>query len=122
MAGQHHQCCGHELGQTPGDGEGLGGLVCCSPWACKQSDMAGQLNTTTSLHLMLETTLRRVVTVSLTLYLMRLRHREVDSFPGVLNLGVPSLEPKLLTTVPWPGHLWSGHSYLSSWFSHECSF
>ena len=27
MAGQHHQCNGHELGQTPGDGEGQGGLV-----------------------------------------------------------------------------------------------
>ena len=23
---------GHELGQTPGDGEGPGGLACCSPW------------------------------------------------------------------------------------------
>lgn len=57
---------------------------------------------------MLKTTLRRVVTVSLILYLMRLRHREVDGFPGVLNLGNPSLEPKLLTSVPWPGRLWSG--------------
>ena len=32
MAGWHHQCNGHELGQTCGDGEGQGGLVCCSPW------------------------------------------------------------------------------------------
>ena len=23
---------GHELGQTLGDGEGPGSLVCCSPW------------------------------------------------------------------------------------------
>ena len=38
MAGQHHRCNGHELGQTPGDGEGQGGLVCCSPWACEESD------------------------------------------------------------------------------------
>ena len=28
----HHQFIGHELGQTPGDGEGQGRLVCCSPW------------------------------------------------------------------------------------------
>ena len=28
----------HELGQTPGDGEGQGGLVCCSPWGRKKSD------------------------------------------------------------------------------------
>ena len=29
---------GHELGQTPRDGERLGGLVHCSPWGCSQSD------------------------------------------------------------------------------------
>ena len=26
MAGWHHRCNGHELGQTPEDGEGQGGL------------------------------------------------------------------------------------------------
>ena len=30
--GWHHQLNVHELGQTPGDGEGQGSLVCCSPW------------------------------------------------------------------------------------------
>ena len=30
MAGWHHRRKGHELGQTPGDGEGQGGLACCS--------------------------------------------------------------------------------------------
>ena len=25
-------CNGHEPGQTLGDGEGQGGLACCSPW------------------------------------------------------------------------------------------
>ena len=29
MAGWHHQCNDHELGQTLGDCEGQGGLVCC---------------------------------------------------------------------------------------------
>ena len=38
MAGQHHQCNEHVLGQTPGDGEGQGGLVCYSPWGYKDSD------------------------------------------------------------------------------------
>ena len=41
MAGWHHRCNGHEFGQTLGDGEGQGGLVCCSPWVCKESDMTG---------------------------------------------------------------------------------
>ena len=43
MAGQHHQCNEHELGQTPGDGKGQGRLVCCNPWD-RKSDMTGQLN------------------------------------------------------------------------------
>ena len=34
----------HELGQILGDGEGQGGLVCCSPWGCKESDMTESLN------------------------------------------------------------------------------
>ena len=35
MVGCHHQLNGHEVEQGPGDGEGLGSLVCCSPWATK---------------------------------------------------------------------------------------
>jgi hypothetical protein len=30
---------GLELGQTQGGSGGQGGLPCCSPWGCKQSDM-----------------------------------------------------------------------------------
>ena len=41
MTGRHHRCNEHELGQTPGDGEGQGGLACCSPWGRKESDMTG---------------------------------------------------------------------------------
>ena len=26
------------------DGEGQGGLACCSPWGCKESDMPERLN------------------------------------------------------------------------------
>ena len=37
MVGQHHQLRGHELEQTPGDGEGQGSLVCCSPWGRTES-------------------------------------------------------------------------------------
>ena len=43
-AGWHHQCNEHEAGQIPGDGEGQGGLACCSPWGCKELDMTEQLN------------------------------------------------------------------------------
>ena len=44
MAGVHHRCNEHELGQTLEDGEGQGGLACCSPWGHKEWDMTGQLN------------------------------------------------------------------------------
>ena len=44
MAGWHHQCNGHELRQTSGDGDGQRGLACCSPCVCKQSDTTGWLN------------------------------------------------------------------------------
>ena len=39
MIDWHHQLNGHEFGETPGDGEWLGSLVCCSPSGLKESDM-----------------------------------------------------------------------------------
>ena len=38
---------GHELGQTPKDGERQRGLVCCSPCGCKESDWTERLNNST---------------------------------------------------------------------------
>ena len=35
------RCNGHELGQTPGDGEGQGGLACYSLQGHEESDMTG---------------------------------------------------------------------------------
>ena len=40
----HHWLSGHEFEQTPGDGEGQGGLVCYSPRGCKESDTIEQLS------------------------------------------------------------------------------
>ena len=37
MAGWHHQLDGHEFEQDLGVGDGQGGLVCCSPWGCKEN-------------------------------------------------------------------------------------
>ena len=44
MAGLHHQLNGHECEQTPGDGEGQGSQVCCSPWGRKESNTTEWLN------------------------------------------------------------------------------
>ena len=38
MVGWHHLLNVHGSEQTPGDGEGWGGLACCSPWGCKGSN------------------------------------------------------------------------------------
>ena len=35
----HHQLNGPEFEHAPGDSEGHGSLVCCSPWGCKESDI-----------------------------------------------------------------------------------
>ena len=44
MVGWLHLLNGHEFEQAPGVGDGQGGLVCCGPWGCKESDMTEQLN------------------------------------------------------------------------------
>jgi len=44
MVGWHHRLNGHEFEQALGDGEGQGGLACCSPWGCKELDMTKRLN------------------------------------------------------------------------------
>ena len=44
MAGWHHQLNGPELEQTPGDAEGLGNLVCCSPMESQRADTVEWLN------------------------------------------------------------------------------
>ena len=45
MVGWHHRLLnGHGFEQTPGDGDGQGGLACCSPWGRRESGMTERLN------------------------------------------------------------------------------
>ena len=44
MVGWYDRLNGHEFEQTPGDNEGQGSLVCCSPWGQKESDTTERLN------------------------------------------------------------------------------
>ena len=44
MAGWHHQLDGCESEGTLEVGDGQGGLVCCSSWGRKQSNMTERLN------------------------------------------------------------------------------
>ena len=57
MVGWHHRLDGHGFEQALGDGEGQGGLVCCSPWSCKESDLT--VNEQRQKHLMHSVSLRQ---------------------------------------------------------------
>ena len=46
MVGWQHQLNGHEFEQAPGDGEGQGRLLCCSPWGHKELDTIQGMNNT----------------------------------------------------------------------------
>ena len=46
VVGCHHRLNRHELEKTPGVGDRQGGLACCSPWCCKESDMTEELSWT----------------------------------------------------------------------------
>ena len=44
MIGWHYQLDGHEFESSPEVGDGQGGLACCSPWGCTESQRATELN------------------------------------------------------------------------------
>ena len=44
MVGWHHWLNGLEFEQALGVGDGQGGLACCSPWGCRESDITEKLN------------------------------------------------------------------------------
>ena len=44
IVGWHQQFNGHELRQIPRDGKGQGGLACCSPGACEESNITWRQN------------------------------------------------------------------------------
>ena len=44
MAGWHHRLDGYEFEETPGAGDGQGGLTCCDSWGRKESDTTERLN------------------------------------------------------------------------------
>ena len=48
MVGWHHRLNGLDFEQAPGDSEGQGSLVCCSPSGHKESDTTEPLNNISS--------------------------------------------------------------------------
>ena len=54
----------HDFEQTPGDSEGEGSLVCCSPWGCKESDTTEWPNNNNSLRYLVWAQRTRTFSVS----------------------------------------------------------
>ena len=52
MVGWYHWLNGHEFEHPPGVVDGYWGLVCCSPWGCKELDTTERLNWTATLNLL----------------------------------------------------------------------
>ena len=52
MVGWHHLLGGHKLGQTSGNGQGQGSLVCCCAWVTERRTWLGDWTTTTILESM----------------------------------------------------------------------
>ena len=96
MVGWHHWLNGHEFEQTPGVGDGQGGLVCCSPWGRKELDMTEQLNNkkaqknwAASKHTPLEVNTLTIPS----------RHPSIQYGPWILII---CLDPPLSHFLAWP--------------------
>ena len=57
MVGCHHRLDGHEIGWTPGVGDGQGGLACCGSRGHKGSDTTERLNWTELISFLISLTL-----------------------------------------------------------------
>ena len=68
MVGWHHRFNGHQSEQTPGDSEGQGGLVSCSPRGCRQSDTTELLNNSKAKARRLLVAQSPVIQVSVTIF------------------------------------------------------
>ena len=70
-----------EFEQVPGDGEGQGNLVCCSPWGHKELDTTEQLNKIFYFQIEVQP-IDNIVSVSrsLRLFMFRLIHLEPSNF------------------------------------------
>ena len=51
MVGWHHWLNGHGFEQAPGDGDGQGSLLCCSPRGCKELETTERLDNNSHVNL-----------------------------------------------------------------------
>ena len=117
MAGWHHRCNGHELGQTLGDGEGQRGLACCSPQGYKESAMTGRMNNNINIlvnHLGVETSASEYIwlnilgvwchlntVLAILMYLENVLHNRQILFTVNLNFASLNYKFNLIDSSRW---------------------
>ena len=86
MVGWHHQFNGHGFEQALADGEGQGGLACCSLWGCTESDSTEQQQTSVDDFLppeMNKETVEEILGVFV---------KDMHCLGGLINLGLKTFE------------------------------
>ena len=91
-AGWHRRFNKHELGQTPGDGEGQGNLACCRPRGREESDTTWWLNNNDSGG--------------------RVQSRGLRVGGEEVGMGRPMCQLRFFL-LWWEGRIWSAHSQIS---------
>ena len=75
-----HRFNEHELGQTPGNGEGQGNLAYCSLWDCKESDMTWRLSNNNNICMCV------CIYMSIYIYHIFFIHLPVDVYLGCFQI------------------------------------
>ena len=127
MVGLHHWLNGHEFEQALGAGDGQEGLVCCSPWGCKETDMTEWLNWLTDPHYGAETS--RLISEHHHPFKLTHKIKHHNHTPGmilnesILEKAMAPHSSTLAWKIPWmeePGRLQSmgslrvGHDWATS--------
>ena len=88
MVGWHHRFNGHGFEQALADGEGLGGLACCSLWGCKELDATTEQQQQTSVDGFLPPEMNKETVEEI----LGVFVKGTRSLGGLINLGLKTFE------------------------------
>ena len=112
MVGLHHWLNGHEFEQVLGAGDAQEGLVCCSPWGCKETDMTEWLNWLTDPHYGAETS--RLISEHHHQFKLTHKVKHHNHTPGMI-LNESILEKAMAVLLPGKSHVWRSLEGYSPW-------
>ena len=91
MAGWHHQLNGHEFAQNPGNSQGQGSLVCCSPWGRRELDSTSNWTTATKQNNTRAQTRMRDIRILISRSEAHSNRIKLERLPAIWKTWVPSL-------------------------------